>query len=254
MSQHLVRPPVQAGLLVGGSSDLGAAIFTALLPARGSHVVLAGRPSSRRSAVAAAMSADHQVHELDWDARDRARPSAVIDDAAVLCGRSLDLVVIAVGCLSGGLLDGEDADAAASCEDALTVNLVAPAGVLVASVEHLVPRGGRVVVVSSASATRPRQGIAAYSVAKQGLDQLARIAARRAGDVSIHVVRPGHVRTAMTRGLPQPPLTRDPEQVAEDVVAGIAAGRTIIWSPSTMATAMRVLRAVPRALLPKSLA
>lgn len=246
-------PDVGAALLVGGSSDIGAAILAALLPVRGSQVVLAGRPSTRRSVVAASM-AGHHVHELDWDARAQQAPEALVSQAASLCGRPLDLVVVAVGCLSRALLDDTVPGAAATCQDVLTVNLVAPAGILLASIQHMAGGGGHVVVMSSASATRPRRGIAAYSVAKQGLDELAQMAATVDRRVSVHIVRPGHVRTAMTRGLPEPPLTRDSHQVARDVAAGVARGRTTIWSPPAMSAAMRVLRAMPRAIVPRSIA
>jgi decaprenylphospho-beta-D-erythro-pentofuranosid-2-ulose 2-reductase len=241
---------------VGGSSDIGAAILTQLLPAGGCEVILAGRASGRRRAVAGSFACAHRVHELDWDAYEGTDPDALIGRATQLGGRPLDLVVIAVGALGGPLPDIGVPGAARALERCLTVNLTAPAGVMMACAHHLADRGGRLVVITSASATRPRRGIAGYSAAKQALDQLTRMVATTSfdGDLQVHVVRPGHVRTAMTRGLSEPPLTRDPDQVAADVARGVASGRPVIWSPRLMGLVMAVLRSLPRTIVPKDLA
>ncbi len=245
-----------AVLLLGGSSDIGAALLDELLPPTGSHVVLAGRPSPRRRQAAGRLSAaGHSVAEIDWDATDPPEPTAFVEQAARVCGQPLDLVVVAVGSLGGRLPSGRDPDRWRVVEQVLTTTFVAPAGVVLAAAGHLTATRGRVVVVTSASAVRPRRAIAAYSVAKQALDQLCRqvAAAARADGVDVHVVRPGHVRTAMTRGLPDPPLTREPHQVAVDVARGISAGRLVIWSPPAMRIAMLALRAMPPRLIPPSL-
>jgi decaprenylphospho-beta-D-erythro-pentofuranosid-2-ulose 2-reductase len=247
--------PPRAALLVGGSSDIGAAVLAALARRGGCELVLAGRPSARRNAVAARLGATHHVHGLDWDASTATDPGALVAESMQMCGRPLDLVVVAVGALGGPLSDVGDPAGPAAVERDLTVNLLAPAGVVLAAAHHLAPRRGRLVVITSASAVRPRQGIGGYSVAKQALDQLTRMVARAdGGGAHVHVVRPGHVRSAMTRGLPEPPLTRDPGQVAHDVVRGVAAGRTVIWSPPVMRFAMLALRSLPRRMLPPDLA
>jgi decaprenylphospho-beta-D-erythro-pentofuranosid-2-ulose 2-reductase len=230
-------------------------VLAALARRGGCELVLAGRSSDRRNAVAARLGAIHHVHALDWDAFQQTDAEALVARSMQLCGRPLDLVVVAVGALGGPLPDVADPAGPAAVERDLTVNLLAPAGVVLATAHHLAPRRGRLVVITSASAVRPRQGIAGYSVGKQALDQLTCMVARAQGSgPEVHVVRPGHVRSAMTRGLPEPPLTRDPGQVAHDVVRGIAAGRTVIWSPPVMRFAMLALRSVPRCALPPDLA
>jgi decaprenylphospho-beta-D-erythro-pentofuranosid-2-ulose 2-reductase len=243
---------VSAALLVGGSSDIGSAVLASLLPAEGCTVVLAGRPSVRRRAVAAELSRRHAVHTVDWVVGQRACGDTLLTRATRVCGRPMDLVVVAVGELGGPLRIGaEETDAV---RRQLAVNLTAPLEVVLASTRQVAP-GGRIVVLTSASAVRPRRGIAVYSVAKQALDQLSRMAMPGAAErgVRLHVVRPGHVRTAMTAGLPQPPLTRSPEQVARDVVRGVERGTPVIWSPSAMRLVMAVLRCAPRGVVPASL-
>jgi decaprenylphospho-beta-D-erythro-pentofuranosid-2-ulose 2-reductase len=60
------------------------------------------------------------------------------------------------------------------------------------------------------------------------------------------VVRPGFVRTRMTRGLPQPPLACDADDVARAAVAGLERGAQTVWAPPAMRWAMLALRLLPR--------
>ncbi|WP_426565504.1 SDR family NAD(P)-dependent oxidoreductase [Angustibacter sp. McL0619] len=235
------RPP--AVLLVGGSSDIGRAVLDRLLPAEPAHVVLAGRPSPRLTQAAAWLARVHTVVEVGWSATHGPEPSELLRKAASACDGRLDLVVVAVGSLDESALDR-----------ATQVNFLAPAAVVLAAVRQLEPYGGRIVVLSSASAVRPRRSLCMYSVAKQALDSLCRMVDDESPQqVRVHVVRPGHVRTAMTAGLPVPPLANEPTDVAEDVARGIAAGRRVIWSPPVMRWVMAALRVAPRRLLPDSL-
>jgi decaprenylphospho-beta-D-erythro-pentofuranosid-2-ulose 2-reductase len=249
-----VGTDVRAVLLLGGSSDIGQAILDRLLPAGGAHVVLVGRASTRRAQCAARLSRTHSVTALDWSATDGSDPNELMRRAAQACGRPLDLVVVAVGTLAGqtplvGSVHGVEVAARVH-----QVNFQAPAGVVLAAVQHLTGGGGRVVVLSSASAVRPRVSLATYSVAKQALDSLSRLADREAPrGVRVHVVRPGHVRTCLTLGLPEPPLTQRPDQVADNVARGIAADHQVIWSPRAMRVVMGALRVTPRRLLPSSM-
>jgi decaprenylphospho-beta-D-ribofuranose 2-oxidase len=247
----------RVALVVGGSSDIGLAVTEAVLAGSpGSSVVLAGRESSRRAAVAQRLGLRHRAVELDWDALAREDPDQVLDDVTRLAGGVPDLAVIAVGTLPRGGPDPSSVDAPRDLRDALEVNLVAPAALLPVLVRRMgAAGGGRIVVLSSAAAVRPRAELRTYAVAKQALDALALDLVEPAArlGVGVHVVRPGHVRTAMTRGLAVAPLSRTAEQVARDVVAGLDAEQTVIWSPAAMRVVMAGLRTVPPSLLPRSL-
>ena len=60
------------------------------------------------------------------------------------------------------------------------------------------------------------------------------------------IVRPGFVRTKMTTGMPDAPLSTTPDVVATAVVAALARNREIIWVPGPLRWVMAVLRHVPR--------
>lgn len=64
--------------------------------------------------------------------------------------------------------------------------------------------GGRIVLVGSINGSRGKFGLSAYAASKAGLTGLAKSAAREAGrfGITVNVVEPGMVRTAMTESLP----------------------------------------------------
>lgn len=247
----------RTAVLFGATSQIGTAVVRELVPpGPRSRIVLVGRASDKRKAAAEQLRQDYTVSELDWDARDLEDPTWVMDQAVARAGQSVDLVVIAAGTLPPGAPDLSDPSAAADLRDAWTVNAVAPTTLLVAAVQQLAKEGGgQVVLLSSAAAVRPRQQILTYSLAKQSADTMAqhlRQQARTMG-VEVHIVRPGHVLTPMTEGLPVPPLARTSAAVARDVARGVARRRKVIWSPAAMQPVMWGLRALPRALTPRGL-
>lgn len=65
--------------------------------------------------------------------------------------------------------------------------------------------GGRIVLVGSINGSRGKFGLSAYAASKAGLTGLAKSAAREAGrfGITVNVVEPGMVRTAMTEALPE---------------------------------------------------
>ena len=90
----------------------------------------------------------------------------------------------------------------------LTVNLTWPAAAMAASAAQLRRQGhGRIVVLSSVAGYRVRRSNFVYGSAKAGLDGFALGLAEslRGTVVSVHIVRPGFVRTKMTpAGRPSP--------------------------------------------------
>jgi len=66
--------------------------------------------------------------------------------------------------------------------------------------------------------------------------------------VRVLVVRPGFVTTRMTRGLPVPPLSSDPESVARATVRGLRRGAHTVWVPSVLRWVMALVRLLPRPL------
>ena len=118
--------------------------------------------------------------------------------------------------------------------------------------ERMAARGGGLVCAfGSVAGDRARRSNYLYGASKAGLavalDGLD-LAYRDRG-VRALCVKPGFVRTAMTAGLPVPPLAGEPDAVARRVVAAMDAGRHQIYAPGIWRVVMLVIRALPRAVL-----
>ena len=158
------------------------------------------------------------------------------------------MVVLAVGDLGEPEGDEESPERVAHM---LTVNATWPAAALTAAAAHLRAQGhGRIVVLSSVAGYRVRRANFVYGSAKAGLDAYAvgLGEALRDSGASVHVVRPGFVRTKMTEGRPVVPFAVGPERVASDVMRGLERGQAVIWSPPLLRWVFPALRLLPQSL------
>ncbi|MTV27060.1 SDR family oxidoreductase [Nitriliruptoraceae bacterium ZYF776] len=184
-------------LVTGGSGGIGAATCRALASA--GRTVLVGYGGSREAAekVAADLPAAEAVH---LDVTDEDSVAAAVAHATEL--GTLDTVVNNAGIADDDLLLRLTPE---RFDRTLQVNL---RGAYLVSRAALRPmlraRTGRIVNVASVVALRGNAGQTAYAAAKAGLigfsKSLAREVARK--QVTVNVVAPGFVATAMTEALP----------------------------------------------------
>jgi len=238
---------VQSVLILGGGSDIGVAIARKLVGKRARTVVLAGRDPSRFAADAAALrdAGATRVETLPFDATDFASHSQFVADTFDLVG-DIDLVVIAFGVL--GDAEAAERDAAAALEIVQT-NYTGVVSVSIPLAARLQAQGhGSLVLLSSVAGERVRKANFVYGSSKAGADGYFQGLGDRLVGSGVHVmiVRPGFVRSKMTTGMKDAPMSTTPEVVADAVVAGIARNRELIWVPSPLRWVMAVLRHVPR--------
>jgi decaprenylphospho-beta-D-erythro-pentofuranosid-2-ulose 2-reductase len=243
----------QSLLLVGGTSEIGLAIVERL--ARGkrlSRVVLAGRPGAALEAAAhkvqAQLVAPAQVEVVALDLSDRVSLAPAVEAAFT---QSLDVVVLAAGVLTDQKRALVDADYASTTNE---INFVSPVHVGTLVAQRFRKQGrGVLVVLSSVAAERPRKDNFVYGAAKAGLDAWANgLADELAGSgVRVLVVRPGMVRTRMSAGLPEAPMTTDSAVVADVVAKNLVNGPTTIWVPAQLQVLMSGLRHLPRPVFRK---
>ncbi|MPY96779.1 MAG: decaprenylphospho-beta-D-erythro-pentofuranosid-2-ulose 2-reductase [Actinophytocola sp.] len=240
----------QSLLLLGGTSDIALAIAERYAARRPLRIVLAARPSERRTAAAKRLSdAGNDVDELDFDATDTDAHPAAIEQA--FAGGDIDISVVAFGLLG----DPEQAwqDHATAVRLA-TVNYTAAVSAGVALAERLKRQGhGSVIALSSVAGERVRRSNFVYGSTKAGFDgfYLGLGEALAPHGVRVSVVRPGFVRTKMTDGLDAAPLAVSAEQVAEIAVDAAAKGKELVWAPPPMRFVMSALRHVPRPIFRK---
>ncbi len=240
----------QSLLLLGGTSDIALAIARRYAIGRTLRVVLAARPTSRRTESAAELAAlGCAVTEVDLEARDPGSHAATIDDA--FAGGDIDIAVVAFGLLGDAERAWTDPDQAL---ELVEVNYTAPVHLGVLLANRLRAQGhGKIVALSSVAGERVRRSNFVYGSTKAGLDGffLGLGEALRDSGVAVLVVRPGFVRSKMTEGLDEAPLAVTPEDVADAVVSAVKHRKELIWVPAPMRAVMSGLRHVPRPLFRK---
>ena len=123
---------------------------------------------------------------------------------------------------------------------------------------HLAPileaqKGGRVIVVGSVAGERGRAKNYIYGSAKAGLHTFTEgLRARlwRAG-VTVTLVKPGYLDTAMTWGQGGHFLVATPEDCAAACLRAAVKGRPVIYFPWFWRWIMLLIRAIPPGMLKK---
>jgi decaprenylphospho-beta-D-erythro-pentofuranosid-2-ulose 2-reductase len=235
-------------LVLGGTSEIAQAILGELQRRAPREIALGARDGAALGERAEQLRAagSPRVLTFELDALAFERHAEVLAAAFAELGGA-DIVILAVGELGerGGLPD----DIAGALR-VLEVNTVGAGSLLMHAARELRGSGGTIVVLSSVAAERPRRANAVYGAAKAGLDSLAQSLADDLHDhgVRILVVRPGFVRSKMTRGLKPAPLASTPEAVGAAVLAGLEGRAQTIWVPRALRLLMLVMRMIPRPL------
>ena len=231
-------------LLLGGTSEIGLAILTALgLPAS-AEVILAGRDEQRLAA--AGKELPGQVRTVPYDALETGRHQAFVDD--LFDAGHLDLVVSAAGVLVPQADLERDVRRAAAL---IETNFTGHVSTLLAVAARMRAQGrGTIVILSSVAAVRPRKANPVYGSAKAGLDAFARGLADLLHGTGVRVllVRPGFVTGRMTAGMPPAPLATTPEAVGKATATALRRGQTTVWVPPALAGLALALKLIPRPL------
>jgi decaprenylphospho-beta-D-erythro-pentofuranosid-2-ulose 2-reductase len=234
-------------VVLGGSSDIARAITKKLCAARAHTVILAGR-NQKLLDEAAREALDYGASKTDtviFNAEDVTSAPGAVASAFDKAGDHVDLVIMAVGLLGDQVRDQSDVAAATRM---MNVNFAWPVAALTEVRNRLVAQGrGRILVMSSVGSVRVRGSAYLYGGAKAGLDRLCQgMADSLIGTgVTLQLVRPGVVRTRMSEGLADAPFTTGVNEVADNVVKGLASGDLIIWSPPMLKYLFAVLRHLP---------
>jgi decaprenylphospho-beta-D-erythro-pentofuranosid-2-ulose 2-reductase len=234
-------------LLLGGTSEIGLAILSALDLAPDTEVILAGRDVPRMEVAGKTLACRH-VSVLPYEATDVAGHQAFAD--SVCSGGVPDLVIAATGVLISQPTVEADVSLAATMIEA---NFTGQVTTLLAFGSAMKAKGsGTLVVLSSVAAVRPRKFNSVYGAAKAGLDAFARGYADSLHGTGVRVllVRPGFVTGRMTAGMKPAPLATTPEKVGVAVASALrkpAAGADpAVWVPAPLAGLAAVMRLVPR--------
>ncbi len=214
----------KAALVTGASGGLGGAIARAL-HRQGAVVVLSG---TRRDALAAlAAELGERAHVCQADLRDAGAADALMAAAEVAAG-PLHILVNNAGLTRDMLalrLKDDDWDTV------LDVDLGAPFRLARAALRGMLRRrAGRIIGIGSIVGTTGNPGQANYAAAKAGLVGMSKALAQEVGSrgITVNVVAPGFIETAMTDAL-------NPDQKAR-LTGAIPLGR--MGQPADVAAAV----------------
>ncbi|MBB5692229.1 3-oxoacyl-[acyl-carrier-protein] reductase [Muricoccus pecuniae] len=187
----------KTALVTGATGGIGAAIARAL-HAQGARVALTGRREAELASLAAELGERALVAPADL--ADPAAPAALVERVEGEFG-SLDILVNNAGLTRDGLaLRMGDKD----WSDVIEVDLTAPFRLARASLRGMMKRrSGRIVSIASIVGVTGNPGQANYAAAKAGLIGMSKALAQEVAPrgVTVNVVAPGFIKTAMTDAL-----------------------------------------------------
>lgn len=234
-------------LLLGGSSEIGHAIVAEYLKRGPMKVILAGLPNDpeREASIAEAQAAGaSEVEWLDFDALDYDSHPATLD--AAWAGGDVDVAIVAFGIMGVQEEVWQDQKKAV-LEAQINYTAAVSVGVLLGQ-RMKAQRYGQIIAMSSAAGMRVRRGNFVYGSTKAGLDGFYMNLGEALAPFGpkVLVVRPGMVRTRMSAGIKEAPLTIDKSEVGALVVAAADKKKAVIWTPPPFELVMLVLRHIPR--------
>ncbi|SDB66427.1 3-oxoacyl-[acyl-carrier-protein] reductase [Belnapia rosea] len=205
----------RVALVTGATGGIGAATARAL-HARGARLAITGRRAAELEALAAELGGakpdGEAVLVAPADLADPAAPAALVEQVEGKLG-SLDILVNNAGFTRDMLaLRMGDADWAAVLE----VDLTAPFRLARAALRGMMKRRhGRIVSIASIVGVTGNAGQANYAAAKAGLIGMSKSLAQEVATrgVTVNVVAPGFVKTAMTDALPEAARTKLLERI-----------------------------------------
>jgi NAD(P)-dependent dehydrogenase (short-subunit alcohol dehydrogenase family) len=231
-------------LLVGATSDIGRAVALAYAQA-GWRVLLAARDPE-----AAARNAD------DIAARTGTRPAifaldVTAPDTFAVFAAALPVLPDTIVCVVGLL--GDQRRAEAEPDHAATIlrtNFEGPALLLDLFAPHFATRGsGAIVGVSSVAGDRGRASNYFYGSAKAGFSAYLSGLRNRlaAAKVRVVTIKPGFVRTRMTKGMELPNLlTAEPQEVGLAIYrAAEVAQSDVVYVRPIWRLVMTIICAIP---------
>lgn len=239
-------------LLLGGTSDIGLAIVERFLRQGAARVVLAAREDSPRITAAKKELTDagaRCVEVIPFDATDVESHPDTIERA--FAGGDVDVAIVAFGILGDNETQWHNQSEAVK---AATVNFTGAVSVGTLLAQHFQRQGhGTIVALSSVAGIKVRRSNFVYGSTKAGFDgfytQLGE--ALRPSGVHVVVVRPGQVRTKMTEGLDEAPLTVNREDVANAAFDGVVNKKDVVWVHRLFQPIMTILQLIPQPIFRK---
>ena len=234
-------------VIVGATSAMAEHCARLWLQQGVEEMVLIGRDVQRTDRVAADLRVRAPQCRIETIISDFLQPEAIARTVDQACATiSPDIVLIAHGSLP------EQADCQQDLQDnrtALEVNAISPVLFAEGFAKYLEQAGqGKLVLIGSVAGDRGRKSNYVYGAAKGLVTRYAQgLQHRFAGSrIQVVLVKPGPTDTPMTAHLKSSGAKlASVEQVAGNIVSGVARGKAVIYAPAKWKLIMMIIRHLP---------
>jgi decaprenylphospho-beta-D-ribofuranose 2-oxidase len=191
---------------------------------------------------------DVDIVKINYDLDDATQRVAQISD--LLVSQDFDLIILAAGFL------GNQPSLSTPEQNAqiINTNFSYTAEVLQCITTGLkLQKHGKILILSSVAAIRPRKSNYVYGAAKAGLDFLARghqMDLEGTG-VDVYIARPGFIHSKMTEGLMPAPFAISAAKAGKYCAEGINKSEKVFYVPGILKYVMLIVRFLPTKILNK---
>ena len=228
-------------VLVGGTSEIGLSILSALNLDCESEVILIGRKMPHANELLG-LPKNLQFVSIDLESEEDLKKLKITLNSL----NTIDLAIAASGYLPPENCDTDPI----YVTKALKVNSLGIVTLLAALSEKIINQGksGHILYISSVAATRPRIQNFTYGASKKTADFFAEGLSFKYKNqgLYVHTLRPGFVFTKMSKDFKPAPFAIGPREVAVAAVRGMKRGRRVIYAPSILTFVMKALGLIPR--------
>lgn len=216
------------------------------------ELVLVGRDEDKLNRVAADLAVRSPASQITTQVTDFVDPDAIEAFVQQTCKEGVPGIVL----VAHGYMPEQQASQAdpGIARTVIEVNAISPVLFAEAFAGHMENTGGNIAVIGSVAGDRGRRSNYIYGSAKGMVARyIEGMQHRFAGtDLHVAVVKPGPTRTPMTMELHSKGLKLAPvEDVAKDIVNGIARNRNVIYTPGKWFFIMLIIRHMPRFIFNK---
>lgn len=235
-------------VIIGATSAIAEHCARAWVTDPEVELILVGRDPDKTERVAADLRVRNPRAKVGVRVTDFLEPSAItaLVDTVVAAG-PVDIVLIAHGALPEQVSCQSDLNA---CRDALTVNAISPVLFAEAFIGPMQQAGhGTLAIMGSVAGDRGRRSNYVYGAAKGLVTRYAQgLQHRVAGSgVAVVLIKPGPTDTPMTAHLKaQGSRLAAVDEVAGQIVDGIARRAPVVYAPAKWRLIMLVIRHLPR--------